>query len=480
MDVDPATGRGAGSALRREALWALALGGGAILPCLLVLAAGRTLVWGDTAALFAPVRPLVVESLRELRLPLWNPYEAFGIPLHAQMIHSALHPLSVLAAWLAPGAGMDLLVVGNVLLAALGAGWLARSLGAGIWGALVAGWAYALSGYVLGIGAVITYQTASATAPWAIASLRRAGRSGWSGTGVGALGVGALHLAGDPQWTIVAAGLGTLLAAEAGGVAGAGRAVLATALGTLVGAVQLLPSWAFLAQSERAGGLTDADRLQWALSPWRLPEIVAPGFFAGRASEQLRAPVFLWLGGPTQSRLLRPFAPGVFVGAATVVVAALGVRTRRSGKLLGAAGLVALWLALGHHAGAGQLLGAVPIWGAFRYPEKLVGVLSLCVALLAGLGADELQRRSHPRAGRVSLALAAAAALLAVGLARWSAGSAGDGGPGQAAHALGLGLLHAAGGLAVLGAVLLRFPARSRATGPLLAGLTVAAGWAGA
>jgi len=36
------------------------------------------------------MRPLVVEALRDLRLPLWNPHEALGIPLIAQMVHAVL------------------------------------------------------------------------------------------------------------------------------------------------------------------------------------------------------------------------------------------------------------------------------------------------------------------------------------------------------------------------------------------------------
>jgi len=36
------------------------------------------------------MRLLVVEALRDLRLPLWNPHEALGIPLVAQMVHAVL------------------------------------------------------------------------------------------------------------------------------------------------------------------------------------------------------------------------------------------------------------------------------------------------------------------------------------------------------------------------------------------------------
>jgi len=172
--VTPEPERGTGrfaSGARRELAWAAPVALAAALPLAVVLARGGTLAWGDTAALFAPVRPLVVAALRAFRAPLWNPFEAMGIPLHAQLIHGALHPVSWLTALLAPGGGMDALLVANVVLAGLGAGALARTLGASRAGAAVAGCGYALSGYVLGMSAVLTYQTAAAIAPWVVAGI---------------------------------------------------------------------------------------------------------------------------------------------------------------------------------------------------------------------------------------------------------------------------------------------------------------------
>src|SRR5512135_1773181 len=101
-------------------LWFSVIGAGAILPAAIILASGRTLVWRDTAKLFEPIRLLVVEALGEFHLPLWNPYEALGIPLFAQMMHGVLHPVSVLGAFLFPQAGMDVFILIYILLAALG------------------------------------------------------------------------------------------------------------------------------------------------------------------------------------------------------------------------------------------------------------------------------------------------------------------------------------------------------------------------
>ena len=51
----------------------------------LYIASGFSLEWKDTIALYAPLRGDIVEALRHFRLPLWNPNEAMGMPLFAQM-----------------------------------------------------------------------------------------------------------------------------------------------------------------------------------------------------------------------------------------------------------------------------------------------------------------------------------------------------------------------------------------------------------
>ncbi len=162
----------------RQFTWMALIAAGVLLPPVLVLISGHTLVWRDTANLFEPLRGFIVEALRDFRLPLWNPHEALGIPLFAQMIHGILHPVSLLGALLAPRAGMDLYIVVHVVLAALGAAVLAQSLDTSRGAAAVAGMGYGLSGYILGMSAVVQYLTAGATAPWALAApATRNGRS---------------------------------------------------------------------------------------------------------------------------------------------------------------------------------------------------------------------------------------------------------------------------------------------------------------
>ena len=186
-------------------------------------------------------------------------------------------------------------------------------------------------------------------------------------------------------------------------------------LGALLAGVQLAPSMAHLQRTARHLGLTDEERLQWAFSPWRLLELASPGLL-GEAAGTLEAPVFVALA-PSPPYTI-PFADSAFLGLPVLLLALLGARASR---LLAAAAALLLWLALGHHGGATQALGWVPIWGTFRYAEKVLGPLSLVLALLAAGGLDRELARGRP--ARRGWLLATAAGLAAWSLLVWFEGA---------------------------------------------------------
>jgi hypothetical protein len=124
--------------------------------------------------------------------------------------------------------------------------------------------------------------------------------------------------------------------------------------------------------------------------------------------------VFQALGGPTRYPL--PFLPSIFVGGASITLAAAGSGVSRASRTLSGAALIFLWLALGPHLGADQALREIPFWGSFRYSEKLIGPFTLCVAVLAGLGADRLSRASRrvTTVARVAAGISACTAVIAL------------------------------------------------------------------
>jgi hypothetical protein len=431
-----------------------------VVPGLFFLARGYTLVWRDTAKLFKPLRFLIKESLRNFQLPLWNPHEALGIPLFAQMMHGVLHPVSLLASILLPHAGLDISILIYTALAAVGSTVLARVLGLSPGASAVAGVAYGLSGYVLGMGSIIQYLYGAASAPWAIAGLRAAGEGRRFAKVGAAAAVAILFFAGDPQWAIVAILIGLVLAMEAGGKKGLAWAAAGVALGALIAAVQLIPTLVYLHLTSRGVELDILDRLQWALSPWRLIEFIAPGFFGSPGMGLERWPVFIWLGGYVRSGLEMPFAPSVYVGASTMVLAAAGVLRSRVTRILTVSALLLLWLALGSNSGSEQVMNYIPVWGKFRYAEKMVGPLTLCLSLLAAFGAEHLSGRPSrfwTTIAGISGGVSLAAALL---LAQWhffdkfvSDPVAREAAP-LALHNLEIGFVHAGVAFMVIGAII--------------------------
>ena len=418
----------------------------------------RTLVHGDVGQLYQPLRGLVVEALRAGRLPLWNPYAAAGKALFAEGVHGVLHPISLLGALIAPER-VDFLLLAYLVCAAVGAAALARTLGCSRAASAGAGCAYALAGFTVSMTGNLVFLAGAATVPWTVAALRRCGRGDrpLAVAGAGAA-VAACLLSGDVQVALLGTLLGVALAADEGGWRGALRGSIAAAAGAAAAGVQLAASWGELAVTYRGIGLTAADARSWALSPWRLVELFSPGFFRGDLGKDF-APVFFALD-PASAAAERvvPFADSVFVGASVLALAALARRGRTAAILAGAAAL-ATWLALGHHAGARQALAAVPIWSSFRYSEKLVGLLTLCLAVLAAMGLDRVARDGLSPAARAGLGAALAATLgvaIAVRIGPELAGAPfrAAGAPGEAVREavrhLAAGIPHAALALALL------------------------------
>ena len=376
------------------------------------LGAGHTLAWRDTLHEFVPLRPLIAAALRSGRLPLWDPWDGTGTPLFAQMYHAVLHPPAALLSLIAPRSSIDLLLVTYLLLAGLGTYAAARTFGAEPPGAALAGIGFGCSGFVLSSLGLFPFLASSASFPWMVAAARRAGKGArFAASGV-ALAVAATFLAGDVFAVTVGVCLGAAVALDAGRWRALFRFVAGCAVGTLLAGVQLLPAWALEERSSRALELSAAIRAQWALSPWRLIEMVAPGFFAGRTGA-IGAPVFQAL----EPRTLLPdtFCASVFVGVALLVAALAGARARSVRHLAFAIPLL-LWVAVGRRLGAEQLLHYLPVWGRLRYTEKLVGALTFCVALLAAFGVDRFAEVVRPR--RVLWALGASALALATIWAR--------------------------------------------------------------
>jgi len=312
-------------------------------------------------------------------------------------------------------ASIDALLLAYLAAAAAGAFLLARALDRSTGAAALAAFGYALSGFVASMTGNLVFLAGAASLPWLILGVRACAHPGPGAMLGAAAATAAALLAGDAQPIVIGVLLGAALAAAEGGWRAAARGAAGVALGALLAGVQLLPSLAHVPRTVRHLGLTAEEQIQWALSPWRLLELFSPGFF-GQREGTIWAEVFLGLAPSPPNTV--PFADSAFLGLPVLLLALRGVRAGRRTAVLATAAAALLWLALGHHAGATQALGWVPVWGTFRYAEKLLGPLALALTLLAAHGLDGVLAQGAPR--RRNWLLAAAGATIVWALLLWS------------------------------------------------------------
>ena len=93
---------------------------------------------GDTVLYYYPHYAAAAASLREGRLPLWNPYQLCGHPGLATLQGGFLYPVHLATAFLPTGAAMALSALFHLTLVALSTALLARRLSLSSWAALLA------------------------------------------------------------------------------------------------------------------------------------------------------------------------------------------------------------------------------------------------------------------------------------------------------------------------------------------------------
>src|SRR5437899_7687242 len=164
------------------------------------------------------------------------------------------------------------------------------------------------------------------------------------------------------------------------------RLALTVSLTVLLSGVQLGPSWTVFMGSERTHPeLFLEQALFWSTHPLRLATVLA-GPVGQQVSPPLMASTFVGSAFPAC------LADSLYLGVPVTGLALLGAASRRDLRFLVLLGGLALLLALGRYGGLYEIFyKVVPLWSAFRYPEKLMGVVSFVVAMLAGAGLDSLR-----------------------------------------------------------------------------------------
>lgn len=374
---------------------------------------GTTLFYRDHILAFRHLLRTTVEAWGALQLPLWNPWTGGGEPLLGDWNALATSPLLVTFLFDDFSIGYDLFVGIHLLIAGVGAVYMARALRMDGPAAATVAVAYVGSGIFLSFNNLLPAFEALAFAPWAL------GAAWWTWRAPGPAQVGALGLAlalhaqfADPAF-FVWDGL-TFLAGVAslrrGGVRASTRAVGALFAGALVSigvaALQLFPLLGQLQDTARGAGYSNDQMHIFALPSRRLFELGVPAF----GGDYTRA---INVYGPATDG--RTYLVSLYSGASTLALAALGAVREGRARWFLAVGVLAVPMALGPATPLhGWLTDSIPLLDRSRYPVKhLVGLLFV-LPLVAGFGVASLRtpverRHAWAIAGCVALGLGLAA-----------------------------------------------------------------------
>ncbi len=385
---------------------------------------GRALFWGTPSLQFVPWHWWAWETLRQGHLPLWNPLLGGGAPLAANYQSALFYPPNGVLVVFAALGGLEgmawahgLLAFLHLVLAGYGMAKLLDDFHVQEPAPTVAGLAYALSGYLVARLGFFSVNAATAWLPWLLWASRRVAERPTRRRVAGLAALWGLQLLSGHAQTAWYSGLlmalWSLLWVRRPFWPRIFALMAAGLLGAALAAVQLLPTAAYLLQSQRAGG-APAWALDYSLWPWHLLTLLAPDAFGNPAQGNYWGYGAFW-------------EDAMYVGLLPLVLAWHGLRRAPSRRLRWwAAGvlLAGFLLALGKFTPVFMWLYAhVPTFDAFKAPARWLLWVDVVLALLAGWGVAQWRRPEGRALYWTRLGTAGAFAVaLGAGLAWWLAG----------------------------------------------------------
>ena len=395
---------------------------------------GQALIWGTPSLQFIPWRILAWEQIQAGIWPFWNPLNGMGAPLLANYQLAFFYPpgwplyaLQLLggSAWLAWG--HTLLLVAHLVWAGFGTARLVRRLGLGELPQVVAGLAFSLSAYLVARAGFFSMVWSAAWLPWILVCVDRLAAAGlpakrWQAVGWLGLCVGMQLLSGHAQLTwysLIFAGGWTLVAGYSAGrwtrmAVTAGYALVGVLAGAALAAVQLIPTFELLMQSQRAAAVDFDFAMTYSFWPWRLLTFLAPSFFGNPAYGDYWGYASYW-------------EDAVYIGLLPFFMALTSLKWIRSGKsadqfqrglpakvrFLWLAALAGILLALGKNTPIFPFLYRnVPTFDMFQAPARYMLWPVFSLSVLCAVGLEKWKRptgKAMRRLRRVPVILAAVA-----------------------------------------------------------------------
>lgn len=394
-----------------------------------VLFTGKALFWGTPLTQFVPWWQWAFDTLLSGHLPLWNPLVGMGAPLIGNYQSALFYPPNwiyflsysiggiTFLAW-----SQALMLSVHLIWSAIGMSFLSRRLGLGKLSQIVSGLAFSLSGYLVARAWFASVNTAVAWLPWILIYAYDLVNSQEKGIQIIKLGgiLGLQLLAGHAQttwYTWLLTGLwisfwwwqsernnGHKVGVKILSIIKAyGRFGISIMIAGSLAAVQLLPTAAYLFQSQRASATEFEAAMTYSFWPWRFLGMVAPNLFGNPVQANYWGYGNFWEDAVYIGLL--PFLLSIGVIWKTLLTAVKKGRSEKENQhsgyfhpkalvyfLMGVIFLSVL-LALGDNTLIFPwLYHNVPTFDMFQSPTRfsIWWVFALC--LLAGIGIEKWQR----------------------------------------------------------------------------------------
>ncbi len=352
----------------------------------------------DLAVFFIPPRMLWVEAIKNLELPLWNPYSFSGHPLLATLQPGVLYPPNILLMLLPFDAGFNLTIVLHFLMAGFFTFALLRELKASILGSVAGGVCFMLSGYLFSAHNVISTLFSVAWVPLLVLMLLRALRNfSFKYAGAAGLVLFAMFTAGGIEVLIGTIGIAFFLSlapwamdynAEAVIYPAISRRIaifaIAVVIWLIASAVELIPFLELTRLSTRAGGLSFFEATTWSFGLKDIIQFFLPDPYGYAITDERYWANQSWL-------------KTVYLGFLPFMLTVQFLRTRRVALSLAFALTVlsALVISMGGNTPVYQYIYAyMPLFNKLRYPVKFIFIVFFFLSVSTAIGLDSIFRRA--------------------------------------------------------------------------------------
>jgi hypothetical protein len=409
------------------------------------LLTGKVIFWGTPMLQFIPWQSYAFESVRHGILPLWNPLNGMGAPLLANYQLAFFYPTNWLifllyiagsAAWLAWGQTAMILV--HLIWAAVGMVMLARQLDFDKPAQVIAGLSFGMGGYLFARTSFYPMIWAASWLPWIIYAGSRIAAPISSSAPSGPIRfkdillltifIALQLLAGHAQicwytllllvtWVL----FGSLTTRKLTCVLRNVGVVLACILAAAaLAAVQLVPTFEYLLQSQRAIAVDRTIALNYSFWPWHLFTLASSKMFGSPASGIVWGSGNFWEDAIYMGVL--PFLMAIGTAATGLkkkVKDPVKDRYRPLAIFCWTVSIISIFLALGRNSPLFMFFyNYVPTFKSFQAPARFLLWFAFCFSILAGMG---IHLRKMPRGKNLYVlrltTMAAFAVALAGGLA---------------------------------------------------------------